>query len=74
MSYICFERDVIFSVQYEHQSFFLLCHYRRCNGKRGWISTPGIEAQPEYECSAFGQGHIETFDGLMYNFDNIGCR
>jgi hypothetical protein len=46
---------------------------RRCDGKRSWTVTPGIASQPEYECSAFGQGHVETFDGMMYNFDNIGC-
>lgn len=55
-------------------SYILYFFHRRCNGKRLWVKTAGIDPQPEYECSSFGQGHVETFDGLMYNFDNIGCR
>ena len=54
--------------------FVILFPIRRCNGKRIWEITPGIPSQPEYECSSFGQGHIETFDGMLYNFDNTGCR
>ncbi|XP_048579468.1 mucin-2 isoform X50 [Nematostella vectensis] len=46
---------------------------RKCRGDRYWEQLAGIQAQPEYECSAFGKGHYRTFDGMLYNFESEGC-
>lgn len=49
-------------------------HFRTCLGNRTWTTTEGVNREPNYECSAWGQDHFKTFDGHIFKFNGRKCE